>query len=406
MGTVPQYLMLDNYMAEKNKDPLQVEQYLNGGSASAADQAAINRAVAEANAVPIDPSKALMGLSDTPVPGIAPPQSPADFMKFMVPTPEERALKNKYSTKTEEALSQQASGINKLDQLMTDLKGTGTSLDLSPLAAYIDSTVPGSKLTGVAQEQAKFSPQAKRDQIISLQEKIQNATKGVSDEYLKNLGEQLKGLQSNRLALGTAASLAKSQSFMDRVDVTKDTQAKAEEKNWDEDKVNMPRIKQLQQIGLDRHTLKAGGVINDTIMNEIASGIGSALAGGKAAGLGQAERNDIESYAKKWAKLKGEVQDKQFNALSEDNRKFMMDLFDRLEGGFVKMVQARAREKSKGAALYPHNPEAARVHRDKANYYMNYKIDRDAPETAAPPTGDLHDNMSTEELQKYIQDNS
>jgi hypothetical protein len=323
----------------------------------------------------------------------------------------DRALLDQYKTQSQGSMNDQKAGIGQLEQMRNDLASKNLPFDWSTVGSFVDmlNGQYGQKtdLHKVGLDARGMTPDQKDDKLIKLQEQIQGAKGNMSKEALQAT-QQMLGMihqndQTNLMAQHYAnterAADTRSTAFADRNTIARETQAGHVGDLFDKDPVIKPQLDRLNQITLDKHTLQMGGTINSTVMNEIATGIASALGGGKGAGLHASEKQELISLGKQFAEKRSYFEDKQYNALSPDNKQFLDNLLQRLESGYGNSISRRADQIRQGRA-YPANPLAQKTLDEKHQYYRNYSQQQKAGEE---PKDDLH-SLSDDDLQKQYND--
>lgn len=92
------------------------------------------------------------------------------------------ALSELYNSKVQEGLLGQEQGIAQLEQFRNNIAASPVQVDLSPLAAYIDSTVEGSQLSkGYARPE---NAESKQHRLMGYENEIQKAKMGLSDKEI------------------------------------------------------------------------------------------------------------------------------------------------------------------------------------------------------------------------------
>lgn len=103
---------------------------------------------------------------------------------------EYNALLKQYGDKVQEALLKQGQGIDQLEQFRNQAAQGQTQVDLSPLMSYVDSIVPGSKLS--SGYKAPESGVEKQHRLMTYEDAIQKARLGLSDKEIEAMKNTLQ----------------------------------------------------------------------------------------------------------------------------------------------------------------------------------------------------------------------
>lgn len=183
---------------------------------------------------------------------------------------------------------------------------------------------------------------------------------------VKVMGDQ--GLQLSKAEL-TAMLAGRRLEQADRgLGIRETEQANAAVDRFDKDEIIKNYTKRLEQIKLDKHTIESGGVISSEVADEISMGIANALSGGSGAGFHMVDMNRLKSAQRTWGDIKSYVTGKKFEALTPEQKNFMAELLDRLEGGYERAMDRRAQTLRQGRS-YPNNPQAQQALDQKAGSY-------------------------------------
>ena len=190
-------------------------------------------------------------------------------------------------------LAQQASGINQLQDQYNQIAQQSRPVDWSALAAYFDSTVPGSKLM-----QGYTPPETeaqKQQRLMNIQEKIQAAKQGLSASEIAAMKESLNSdLIHNSMGLQRAQ--LNDTRLMNQADMLR--------KSVDKDDVIKSQDSVLSNIGRGIDRLKKPGVVNDNLWKEIQSDFAQALMGGRLTSEGAQARTQMDMIESQIAHLK------------------------------------------------------------------------------------------------------
>jgi hypothetical protein len=147
-----------------------------------------------------------------------------------------------------------------------------------------------------------------------------------------------------------------------------DNQAKGAAEDLDKNPLLQASQRQINQIGIDKHTLQSTDVITPQMVHEIGAGIAAALNQGKQVGLGQMEMQDMATSQTKIAQLEQMLTNAPKNGASPEIRQQMIDTLNRLEDSYRK-VQAQTAKQIAVGRNYAHNPAAQAALQDKINSY-------------------------------------
>lgn len=178
----------------------------------------------------------------------------------------------------------------------------------------------------------------------------------------------------NALMAGIAgAHLAQGQAKIDqgnqRIAMQKDNQANTAVGALDKDPLLQSTQRQINQIGVDKHTLSSVQTITPQMVHEIGAGIAAALNQGKSVGLGQMEMQDMGTLQTKIAQAEQMLMNKPENGASPEIRQQMMDTLDRLSDAYQKIQGTRAKQVQVGRT-YAANPAANSAIEQKVQSYQ------------------------------------
>lgn len=305
----------------------------------------------------------------------------------------DRSLIDQYKGQAQQSMNEQRSGISQLEQMRNDISGRETPFDWSNVGSFVDMLNGqfGQKtnLHKDAMDVRGLTQDQKDAALVKLQEQIQGAKGNMSKESLQATQQMMQMLhqndQTNLMAQHYAniegAAQTRGDAFKDRNTIARENQAKAVGDLFDKDPILRPQLDRLNQISLDKHTLEMGGTITPQVMDEIATGIASALSGGKGAGLGMSEKQELVSLGKDMAARRAYFENKPYNALSPENSALLSKILNRLEAGYGKSIARRADQLKQGRG-YPSNPLAQKSLEDKHSYYSTFGSQADTPMNA------------------------
>ncbi len=352
-SAIPSWLMLMNQSGQVPPDQAQASQV-----PASLQQAQASQVPASLQADPGTPSPAAPSaapLSQTPVPG----QGLKSYLGGTNPS-----LMQQYMNKSQEGVLQQQGGLDQLQAYINQIAGTPTKIDFSPLAAYVDSNMPGSHLYQAAIANRGMTDDDKDKLLFQLQNQLQSGKQAVTKDQLDALGEMSRSQYQNatlqHLANMDKTNAIKAQSYGGRVQVRMDNQSKTAGDIFDKDPLLVELRRRSNQIGVDSYTLQqaaqAGAAIPPQIMDELTTGVATAIQGSKSVGLGSAEKQELESMQKDAAKVVG-YGGTPVNALTPDQRQFLQDTLDRIDRSYA-MVAARRGTALANGRHYQFNPQA------------------------------------------------
>lgn len=167
-----------------------------------------------------------------------------------------------------------------------------------------------------------------------------------------------------------------------RLGIQKDNQAASAAGAFDKDPLMQSTQRQLNQIGIDRHTLQNAKIITPQMVHEIGAGVAMALSGGKAVGLGQMELQDMGTAQTKLAALEQMLTNEPQNGASEPIKAQIVDTLDRLEDSYKKVQSARVNQLKVGKN-YSNNPSAQQAIQQKVQSYQQQQEPNPAPTSPA-----------------------
>lgn len=289
----------------------------------------------------------------------------------------EKMQRQEYQKRANQAIAEQQQGLSELNKYIKGLEDKPNEINWAPLAAFIDSMVPNSKLTPVAQALAPMSQDQKEKLLFDLKNKLQLGRQALSKEQLDALASQIKMQQDDyrnntmyQHYMNMAANAnRRTDTSIGRLETQKDSQAQTAGNLFDNDPaVIKPTLARLNQIDLDMHTLKTAKVITPELMNEMGKGMATAIAGGKSSGLEETKMQTLQSAQKDFARLQQYIAGKPYQALTEEQKVYLDDVFSRLREGYGQMIAARAEQLRKGRT-FKSNPHANAVMDQKVKEY-------------------------------------
>lgn len=146
-----------------------------------------------------------------------------------------------------------------------------------------------------------------------------------------------------------------------------DNQTVAASAAFDKDPLLQSAARQLNQIGIDRHTLQAS-VVTPQILDEVSKGISVILNQGKSTGLGESEKQSLATSMTAFAALKQRLLNRPEEGASPEIKAQAIDTLNRLEGALRK-VQTFRTQQLKTGRNYAHNPAAQAAQDAKASSY-------------------------------------
>lgn len=294
-----------------------------------------------------------------------------------------------------QAKQDQQKELDGLNDYIKQIQDKPQGINWTPVAAYLDSQIPGSKLTAAAEATAPMSEDQRDKMLFDLKSKLLAGRATLSKESLASLKSEQQMQQyrehqdelerHNRQMEG--AQLANGQAG--RVQVMQDTQTQHAADIFDRDPVIKTLTERKNQIGIDYHTLQAGGVITPQMSDEISKGIAVAFNGGKSSGLEETKKQEINTAMKDWAKIQQYVTGKHFDALTPENKQMLTSVLDRLNGAYGNVLASRGEQIRKGRK-FTYNQAGNEVMDSKVNEYRSYagqKLSGDDGKSSVGPHG-------------------
>jgi hypothetical protein len=275
--------------------------------------------------------------------------------------------------------SDQESELSGLQDYINQLKSTPQDINWTPLAGFVDSLKGGDHYTKAAEAVAPMSADQRAKMIGDLQMKFLGGRAAMSRENAQALQAQIAQQAAERRAAETERfhtgllqqGMARADAMGGRVLAQKDAQAQRAADVFDKDPIIKTQNDRYNQIMIDKHTLETSDVITPQIMAELSQGIATALSGGKSAGLGMTEKQELTNIQNDFAKLK-QYSGTPTNALSPENRAMFLGLFDRLQKSYGNVIAARADQLRKGRN-FSNNPGGNEVYDAKHAEYVGYR---------------------------------
>lgn len=223
----------------------------------------------------------------TPIPVDLPPNVSSGFgLSGYIQSPEEKELIAGYDQNAKQALVDQNANLDMLNEYINTIAQKPTGINWTPLAAYIDSVVPNSKLTAAAQAMAPMSQETKDQMLFDLRNKLQKGRGEVSKEHLQQLRDQLNmiryGNQFEHWQNQDAAAAARAGSASGRKDVMEGNQAFQAVKSIHDDSGIKVMRQQARNIDKGLELLNKPQVSNKMVA-EVAQDFSAALSGKMAA---------------------------------------------------------------------------------------------------------------------------
>lgn len=103
----------------------------------------------------------------------------------------EMAKNSDWELNTKKALAEQDAGVAGLERMMQEMQGAPRGINFSPLAAYMDSIVPGSKLSPAAASMAPMNEDQRQEKMLKLQDLIQQRRQNLATNALAPYKAQL-----------------------------------------------------------------------------------------------------------------------------------------------------------------------------------------------------------------------
>lgn len=246
------------------------------------------------------------------------------------------------------------------------------ALDLSPLAAYVDST------TGSDLSKGYHGPRALQDydaQKKMLQAAIDKEQNGLSDDqmkYLQVMGQERARMDANDARREQNSLLAglKQQGMALREDNLIARNAGA----FDKDSLVTDYRKGQDIMSRDYHTIAAAPIITNSQLKELTNGIANALQGAGRSSESDRTKQEMATAAASAAGWAQYITGKPQDAATPEIRKYIVDQIKRLHEAFGMNIDRRVGELQQGR-----QSSSARV-----NQQMQSKVDALKKQAAAP----------------------
>jgi hypothetical protein len=213
---------------------------------------------------------------------------------------------------------------------------------------------------------AKFG-QLEPDKAQAILGNAENLNAFQADKILGSLKPSVDILKAQGM-LGMAG--ARLQQGERRLGMQQDNQAANAAGKLDSNPIMQSTQRQLNQIGIDRHTIQSAPMITPQMLHEVGNGIAMALSGGKAVGLGMAEMQSLSTLQTKYAEALQKVTNAPQEGASPEIKQQILDTLDRLEDAYKKVQGAMAKQKAVGLN-YSHNPAAQQALQQKVDSYQS-----------------------------------
>lgn len=126
---------------------------------------------------------------------------------------------------------------------------------------------------------------------------------------------------------------------------------------------------QLAQLGVDKHTLASSPVVTPQILHEVSNGIASAMNGGRGAGLGMSQMQDLSTLQTQIASLAQRLTNSPKDGASPEIKQQAIDTITRLEQAYTN-YQGNLANKIAQGRNYAHNANATQAVKDAAAKYQ------------------------------------
>lgn len=320
--------------------------------------AQMNQAGTQAN-IPQDPQMPTQPM---------PPQAAVDMVKNQLapnlpkPMPQrptippqviQQAKANQWEDNVKKTLAEQDAGVGGLEKYLQEMQSEPRGINYTPLAALLDSTIPGSHLTAAAQAMAPQSEEKRQEDMFKLADLIQQRKSNLAQNAVKPYKDQLDMLtgmlkaQAQQDRWGTLGGVRQDNQTMQAVDrITKD-KTLVDYQN---------RLEGANRIQSQLQAVRDGKMVDtNQFLNDLNTEYVNLLTNSNNAALGKQERTEYRTAA---GNLSSALQ--QISAHPESIHSDA--ILRQIESGIVDLKGSYRRAVDKRVDLlqrqFPHNPQA------------------------------------------------
>lgn len=289
-------------------------------------------------------------------------KTPQDRLQEMINSPEKRALLQKLQGKSEEAVHQQAQGLQQNEADLKNFEAQGTPINLAPAASLVDAWT-GSKFAQNYQQ--PMSQDERAQKIMAMKNALQQQRQGLTGEQLNLLKAQLAGPDMKNL-MGLARLDQRGNTIGQRADQIAAQAVKSIEQH--------PAMSQMnkQSIAIDRgiHTIDQKGILTPETFAEIERDYGNAISGGGVFGEFALQRIEAPGVGRTLARLKEKYGNRPIDLRQESPkvveqlREQLMRLRDSYGG-----AQAQLFDRLSSGLTYANTPEAQKALEQRRAFY-------------------------------------
>lgn len=331
------------------------------------------------------------------------PQMDVGLSGYLRPNREmDKAQLAAYDRMAKEGIAGQSAGLEQIQQYIRELQGKPTEIDWTPLAAYIDSTNPGSKMMEAAKAMEPLTPEKKAQQIMQLQMKLQGERGKLTKDQLDALSQQIKMQHDNyRDDAMVQHYMNEDKTAAARVGTIGSRETMQAERMFLNDPVNKTYIPRLDGaikiVNLIDAAQREPDKIksNKALLGQLNAEIGRLETGSQSPALGAQEKTEMHDTAAAlrdyYDTLTGNVTGVDLSAKYNQARGMISDL----SKSYQDQIDARNEVIKAGAT-----PAQQAVFDAKISAYKKGVADRIGKTSIGGGGGGKHDHLSDEELYK------
>jgi hypothetical protein len=277
------------------------------------------------------------------------------------------------------AMGQGQAGQKQIQDSIDSIRNMPNGFNWSPVMAAIAGTNKGMDAgVGAAEHSAPMSADDKAKLLANLQlslgkEQIEGSKQtlsGIQGQMNFDRAMKQQALLAQHYGNEDQANAQKASQMGGRVQAMQDAQAQKAAADFDKDPLIQKAVAQQNQIGIDRHTINSPGtIITPQILDELSTGVATALSGGKSASLGATQMQRISSLQADIAHARQYAEGKPIEALSPENRAQLTSIFDRLGEAYGNVAAGRATQLRQGRN-FRYNDLGNQVMDDKVKLYQ------------------------------------
>lgn len=278
----------------------------------------------------------------------------------------EMAKNSDWEMNTKKALAEQDAGVAGLEKMMQEFQASPRGINFSPLAAYIDSIVPNSKLAPAAQAMAPMNEDQRQEKMIKLQDLIQQRKQNLSQNALAPYKAQLdmyKDLLKNEVTaqrLGVLGSVRQDNQTMQAVDRVVKDKILVDYTN---------RLNGAERITSQLQAVREGKMVDtNQFLNDINTEYVNLLTNSNNAALGKQERTEYRTVAGNIAAAMQQVSAHPESINSPE-------ILAQIEAGIKDLTETYRQSVDRRADIlkreFVHNPEAQRQMEQKIEEFKH-----------------------------------